>query len=160
MIYFANAGDTYCTKEEMNRLLSFTDTRQLFVMMKQSVRTVCALMKESESTTANKLGKKLLDYVDANYTKPELCLTSAADYMGTSIYVVSRLFKDVTGKGFKEFVTDKRLEHARALLEDTNENVSAVSVLSGFENPVYFSNLFKAKYGLAPTQYRKMRKTE
>lgn len=159
MIYFANTRDTYCPKEEMGRLLGFTDARQLFVMMKQSVRTVCALMKESEDASANKLGKKLLDYVDKNYAEPDLCLTSAADYLGTSIYVVSRLFKEVTGKGFKEFVTDKRLEYARTLLETTSHNVSEIAVMTGFENAVYFSNLFKSKYGLAPTQYRKVHRT-
>ena len=156
MVYFANTKDAFCPKEEMSRLLGFTDTRQLFVMLKQSVRTVCVMMKESEDDTANKLGKKLLDYVDENYTKPELCLTSAADYMGRSIYVVSRLFKEITGKGFKEFVTDKRLEYARSLLETTSHNVSEIAVMTGFENAVYFSNLFKSKYGLAPTQYRKV----
>lgn len=159
MTYFANTRDTYCPKEEMNRLLGFTDARQLFVMMKQSVRTVCVMMKESEEASANKLGKKLLEYVEENYTEPDLCLTSAADYLGTSIYVVSRLFKEVTGKGFKEFVTDKRLEYARTLLETTSHNVSEIAVLTGFENAVYFSNLFKSKYGLAPTQYRKVHRT-
>ena len=159
MVYFANTRDTYCPKEEMTRLLGFTDARQLFVMMKQSVRTVCVMMKESEDASANKLGKKLLEYVDENYTEPDLCLTSAADYLGTSIYVVSRLFKEVTGKGFKEFVTDKRLEYARTLLETTSHNVSEIAVMTGFENAVYFSNLFKSKYGLAPTQYRKVHRT-
>ena len=159
MVYFANTRDTYCPREEMNRLLGFTDARQLFVMMKQSVRTVCVMMKESEDASANKLGKKLLEYVDENYTEPDLCLTSAADYLGTSIYVVSRLFKEVTGKGFKEFVTDKRLENARTLLETTSHNVSEIAVMTGFENAVYFSNLFKSKYGLAPTQYRKVHRT-
>ena len=148
MVYFANTRDTYCPREEMNRLLGFTDARQLFVMM-----------KESEDASANKLGKKLLEYVDENYTEPDLCLTSAADYLGTSIYVVSRLFKEVTGKGFKEFVTDKRLEYARTLLETTSHNVSEIAVMTGFENAVYFSNLFKSKYGLAPTQYRKVHRT-
>ena len=72
---------------------------------------------------------------------------------------MSRLFKEVTGKGFKEFVTDKRLEYARTLLETTSHNVSEIAVMTGFENAVYFSNLFKSKYGLAPTQYRKVHRT-
>ena len=100
-------------------------------------------------------GEKLLNYVDVNFNNQNLCLTSAADYLETSIYVVSRLFKEATGKGFKEYVTDKRLEYARELLETTNYNVSEISAMAGFENTVYFSNVFKAKYGLPPTQYRK-----
>lgn len=154
-VYFANAKDSQNLKEEMTRLIAFTDTRQLFVMLRQSVRRLCAQLKENEQTTANKMSKKLLNYVDVNFNNQNLCLTSAADYLETSIYVVSRLFKEATGKGFKEYVTDKRLEYARELLETTNYNVSELSAMAGFENTVYFSNVFKAKYGLPPTQYRK-----
>ena len=154
-VYFANAKDSQNLKEEMARLIAFTDTRQLFVMLRQSVRRLCTMLNENEQTTANKLSKKLLNYVDVNFNNQNLCLTSAADYLETSIYVVSRLFKEATGKGFKEYVTDKRLEYARELLETTNYNVSEISAMAGFENTVYFSNVFKAKYGLPPTQYRK-----
>lgn len=154
-VYFANAKDSQNLKEEMARLIAFSDTRQLFVMLRQSVRRLCAVLNENEQTTANKMSKKLLNYVDVNFNNQNLCLTSAADYLETSIYVVSRLFKEATGKGFKEYVTDKRLEYARELLETTNYNVSEISAMAGFENTVYFSNVFKAKYGLPPTQYRK-----
>lgn len=154
-VYFANAKDSQNLKEEMARLIAFTDTRQLFVMLRQSVRRLCVALNENEQTSANKMSKKLLNYVDVNFNNQNLCLTSAADYLETSIYVVSRLFKEATGKGFKEYVTDKRLEYARELLETTNYNVSEISAMAGFENTVYFSNVFKAKYGLPPTQYRK-----
>lgn len=154
-VYFANTKDSKLSKQEMERLVNFEDSGQLFVMMKQSIRVVCAMMKESEGATVNKLSKKLLDYVNENVTDQNLCLTTAADHLGTSIYVVSRLFKEATGKGFKEYVTDKRLELAREKLEATNMNVSEIASMAGFENAVYFSNIFKSKYGLAPTLYRK-----
>lgn len=160
MVYFANIGEDHCPKNEKERLVRFEDSSQLFVMMKQSVRAACANMKESEGATGNKLSQKLLDYVNENLTNQDLCLTSAADHLGTSIYVVSRLFKETTGKGFKEFVTDRRLDYARGLLETTNQNVSDIASMAGFENAVYFSNVFKSKYGLAPTLYRKKQQDE
>lgn len=159
-VYFANTKDSKLSKREMERLVNFEDSGQLFVMMKQSIRAVCAMMKESEGAAVNKLSKKLLDYVNENITDQNLCLTTAADYLGTSIYVVSRLFKETTGKGFKEYVTDKRLELARERLETTNMNVSEIAAVAGFENAVYFSNIFKSKYGLAPTLYRKKYQNE
>lgn len=154
-VYFANTKDSKLSKQEMERLVNFEESEQLLVMMKQSIRAVCAMMKESEGAAVNKLSKKLLDYVNEYITDQNLCLTTAADYLGTSIYVVSRLFKEATGKGFKEYVTDKRLELARERLETTNMNVSEIAAMAGFENAVYFSNIFKSKYGLAPTLYRK-----
>ena len=154
-VYFANAKDTPDAKEEMGNLIDFCDTTQLFGRMRQSVRRLCSMLNENEQATANKLRKKLLDYVDVNFNNQNLCLTSAADYLETSIYVISRLFKEATGKGFKEYITDKRLEYARELLQTTNYNVTEVAAMSGFENTTYFSSVFKTKYGMPPTQYRK-----
>ena len=154
-VYFANATKSQELKGEMERLVDFTDTKQLFVMLRQTIRRLCVNLNENEQAAVRKLRKKLLNYVNVNYNNQNLCLTSVADYLETSIYVVSRLFKEATGKGFKEYITDKRLEYARELLQTTTCTVAEISGMSGFENTVYFSSVFKTKYGLPPTQYRK-----
>lgn len=154
-VYFANAKDLQRLKEEKERLIAFEDAKQLFVMLRQSVRRLCAKLNDNEQVTANKLRKKLLNYVDVNFNNQNLCLTSAADYLETSIYVVSRLFKEATGKGFKEYITDKRLDYARELLHSTDYSVAEISAMAGFENTAYFSSLLKGKFGLPPVQYRK-----
>ncbi len=151
-VYFSNVK---VSKEERERLIEFQNPKQLFVMLRQSVRKLCVKLDENEQVVANKLHKKLLNYVDENFNSQNLCLTSAADYMESSIYVVSRLFKEATGMGFKEYITDKRLAYARELLVSATYNVAEISNMSGFENTVYFSAVFKQRYGLPPTQYRK-----
>ena len=88
----------------------------------------------------------------------ELCLTSAADHIGVSIYAVSRLFKEVTGTGFKEYVTEKRLEYGHVLLCTTQKSIAEISAAAGFENANYFSTVFKLKYGMPPTKYRNIQK--
>ncbi len=96
----------------------------------------------------------LLDYVDRNCYDSGLCLNAAADYLNSSIYVVSRIFKDATGVGFKEYITGKRLQQACRLLETTSKTVSDVAAESGFENSTYFTTVFKNEYGIPPTKYR------
>lgn len=154
-VCFANQQEGLDLNEERERLLAFSDTRQLFEMLQQSIERQYALLNEKEQSEAEKLGKKLLTYVDTNFNNRNLGLTSAADYLGTSIYVVSRLFKAATGRGFKEYVMEKRLEYARELLCISRYSVTEITSLSGFEKTEYFSSIFKAKYGLPPTQYRK-----
>ena len=78
-----------------------------------------------------------------------------ADYLNTSVYIVTRLFKDATGKNFKEYVLDKRMEYAQELLRTTPTKIAEISSLAGFDSPEYFSSVFKSKYGITPTQYRK-----
>ena len=105
--------------------------------------------------TANKLRKELLDYIEANFNNKNLSLTVVADYLKTSVYVATRLFKETTGKNFKEYVMEKRMEYAKELLKTTAHKVAEISGMAGFEDSEYFSSLFKTKYGQTPTQYRK-----
>ena len=153
--YFAKAKEMRNYKKEVARLITFPDTKQLFVMLHQSVERYCVQCAKSEQVTGNRLRQELLGYVEINFNNKDLCLTAVADHLKTSVYVATRLFKEATGKNFKEYVMDKRMEYARELLRTTAYKVAEVSNMAGFENSEYFSSLFKVKYGQTPTQYRK-----
>ncbi len=136
-----------------------------YILLAESVTLMFAYLhnavskrqREAENTgkDINKEMKALLvEYVDQNCLDSALCLTSAADYMNTSIYTVSRLFKEATGMGFKDYITSKRLKHACHLLKTTNMSVNAIAAACGFERIAYFSTIFKNEYGVAPSVYR------
>lgn len=52
-----------------------------------------------------------------------------------------------------KWLTQKRLEHAKTMLESGRKNISEVAFNSGFENLSHFSRVFKEKYGKSPLQY-------
>ena len=106
------------------------------------------------------LQQRLLQYVEEHYTSSELSLHTAANHIGTSIYVVSRLFKEVTGKGFKDYVVEKRLEYGHSLLVATQKSIAEIAAESGFDSASYFSIVFKQKYGVPPTKYRNVQKEQ
>lgn len=153
-VYF-NIKEVSHSQKEKERLIGFTDVNHLFVMLRQSVRSLCMQINDNEQIIANKLRKSMINYVDENFNDRNICLAVVADYLETSIYVVSRLFKEVTGRGFKEYITDKRLEYAKDLMQTTDHSMTEVAAMAGFIDAAYFSGLFKSKYGLSPVQYRK-----
>lgn len=53
-----------------------------------------------------------------------------------------------------KWLTQKRLEHAKLLLETSRKSVSEIAFKSGFENLSHFSRIFKQKYGMSPLQYQ------
>jgi len=53
-----------------------------------------------------------------------------------------------------KWLTQKRLEHAKALLGTNKKTISEVAFNSGFENLSHFSRIFKQRYGMAPLQYQ------
>ena len=67
----------------------------------------------------------------------------------------SRLFKSVTGSSYTDYLTDVRLQHAQILLGTTSLSISEIATKLGLANGNYLCTLFKRKYGIAPTEYRK-----
>ncbi|MFW5675174.1 MAG: helix-turn-helix domain-containing protein, partial [Acetivibrio ethanolgignens] len=65
--------------------------------------------------------------------------------------------KKETGKTFLNYLTDLRMEKAIRLLEETEEKSYVISEMVGYAEPNYFSYVFKKKYGMAPSKYRKTR---
>ncbi len=96
-----------------------------------------------------------------NYIEEGLCgdisvrhIASAFSYNESYI---GRLFKQNTGVTIREYVNRRRLERAREQLRNGWEPVTAIAAGCGFNNVTYFNRLFKSKYGVTPTAYRKNR---
>lgn len=79
-------------------------------------------------------------------------------YLGTlpfSTEYLKKLFKRETGLTPLQYLTDKRLENAASTLATFcgRGNISETARLCGFSDPLYFSRLFKKKYGVSPRGY-------
>ena len=68
---------------------------------------------------------------------------------------LKKMFKKETGLTPLQYLTDKRLENAANTLATYcgKGNVSETARLCGFSDPLYFSRLFKKKYGVSPRNY-------
>lgn len=67
-----------------------------------------------------------------------------------------RNFKQVTGMTPMHYILVSRINNAVSLLETTDYNVTEISTIVGYDNPLYFSRLFKKQKGVSPTEYRKI----
>ena len=66
-----------------------------------------------------------------------------------------RRFKQATGMPPLEYVHALRLEEAKQMLESDSQPVEAIASEVGYEDPGFFSRLFRRKVNLTPAQYRK-----
>ena len=65
------------------------------------------------------------------------------------------MFETVFGRSVWEFVMDRRLEHAKTMIEkDRSKPINDIAFEIGMD-PKYFSDFFHARMGVAATQYRK-----
>jgi two-component system response regulator YesN len=67
----------------------------------------------------------------------------------------SRLFSQITGASFINYLTDLRIQRAKELLQGTDDQIKAISETVGYSNIYYFSRVFKNKTGLTPVEYRR-----
>lgn len=66
-----------------------------------------------------------------------------------------RRFQQATGMPPLEYVHTVRLEEAKQMLEAGNEPIEAIANGVGYEDPGFFSRLFRRQVNLTPAQYRK-----
>ncbi|WP_028611565.1 helix-turn-helix domain-containing protein [Paenibacillus harenae] len=92
-------------------------------------------------------------YMEENFHEP-LELKQIAQVLQLSPSRVSRLFQEVLGRGFKDYLLLLRLAEARRLLVRTNMSVTEVCFASGFQSVSTFYRLFAGAEGISPTGYR------
>jgi AraC-like DNA-binding protein len=85
------------------------------------------------------------------------------DTMARHFYIskshLSRVFKEVTGFGFAEYVNITRVKEAERLLRETDHSIIHVSELAGFDNFSHFGKMFKRLSGLTPRAYRNLNRS-
>ena len=84
-----------------------------------------------------------------------LTLESMAEQFNYSPSYLSRMFQKHAGINFKDYLLGIRLEHAVRELEETNGQIVDIALGNGFPNSKSFSNAFREKYGILPSEYRR-----
>jgi len=94
----------------------------------------------------------LLQYID-DHPEDMLGLQDAADLVHRSISSLSHLFKKTTGKGFRQYQIEKKLDKADDYFRTSQAlSVAQVAKKLGYEDPLYFSKLYKKHRGYPPVQ--------
>ncbi len=97
---------------------------------------------------------KARQYLDAHFTDPELTFQEVVDHVAMSNSHFSTLFAQSTGTTFTKYLINLRLSKARELLYYTNMRSSEIAYAVGFNDPHYFSYLFKKNMGTTPSEFR------
>jgi len=116
------------------------------------------LLRESRSSHVTL--QEVRAYIDANYSDPNLSLSSIADRFGLSSSYLSRLFKDAFGENFVDYLAGVRIAAARQLLKETQDPIQDIAIQVGYANYMSFSRAFKKIASTTPGEYRTRSRTE
>ena len=94
-------------------------------------------------------------YFNEHYNE-DINIEEYAQSRGMSVSWFLRNFKQFTQTSPMQYILSIRINNAVSLLETTDYNVTEISTIIGYENPLYFSRIFKKQKGVSPTDYRRI----
>ncbi|MDQ0061052.1 AraC family transcriptional regulator [Paenibacillus harenae] len=100
---------------------------------------------------------EIVRHINANYAEP-LRLGDLSERFFISPYYLSRMFKEITGFAFSDYVVLTRIKEAQRLLRETDNSISDIAAAAGFENFSHFGKMFKKIARQSPRDYRKQHK--
>ncbi len=93
-----------------------------------------------------------LEYLEVHMFEPSLSIGRLHELCGISDTYFRRIFLSRFGITPKQYVINRRLSQAKAILENGEfSSISQVAAMVGFEDPLYFSKAFRSKYGHPPS---------
>ncbi|MEN0054210.1 MAG: AraC family transcriptional regulator [Mucilaginibacter sp.] len=95
-----------------------------------------------------------MDYIVQNYLLQPVTIAELARLCNRSLASFKRDFRDRYQMSPRAFINQYRLNHARTLLQNSNQSVMEIAATCAFENPSYFSKAFKRAFGVSPQEIR------
>ncbi|EET62103.1 transcriptional regulator, AraC family [Marvinbryantia formatexigens DSM 14469] len=111
-------------------------------------------LTEYQKLPTGELPTDILTYI-ANHYREDISLSSVAAQFGTGKFVLSRIFSNVLGVSFTDYVNSLRLSHAQHLLASTDRNILDIALECGYHNQQTFNRVFKARFSCTPKEFRK-----
>ena len=129
----------------------------LRILLRHILLTINRYIKEQAQTGTDIINdmERAVHYFRENYTKNISVEQYAAEHlMSVNWFILS--FKNVMKMTPMQYILSLRIAAAKGLLENSNKNINEISDAIGYDNPLYFSRLFKKHTGYSPSQYKKL----
>jgi len=102
---------------------------------------------------------QIIEFINQNYSNPNFCVGEIGQKFNlASSYYLSRRFKNFTGVSIFDFLTKVRIEKAKELLIQTDDNIEKIAEAVGFVSSAALIRVFKKMENVTPGTYRQIYK--
>ena len=154
----SHGADAYLTKP-FNKQELFVRLEQLIKirrnLQEKYSKVEIKLAEKEKPAGEEKFLKKAITIIEKNLDNSEFNGTLLAAELNLSESQLYRKLKAVSNKSTALFIRGIRLSAAKEMLTITDNNVSQIAYLCGFNNPAWFSSAFKEVYGVSPSDYKR-----
>ena len=93
----------------------------------------------------------------SNHCTETLRSDELAQMVGYSKSYFERMFSEFIGISFHDFLLKQRLQHSKRLLIQSNEPITNIAHISGFNSIATFNRCFQQYEGMSPSDYRQLK---
>lgn len=130
------------------------NVHDLFENLSEILETICDISRLGKRSHNQELIERILTYLEEHYLDPNLSIASLTSVFNLSETYFSSFFREQTGILFSHYLEEKRVSHARELLQTrSGATIDAIARSSGYATTRTFRRAFKRVTGVTPSQY-------
>lgn len=146
----------------LNKITEASSLSDARTVLSQLCFDACSYLVSFQNKSKSKqdIEQKMIDYLNENYSNPNLSLTYISNIFGYSPKYLGRIFKNYTNTFFTQYLTTLRMEKARDLILNTDLPIADIFESVGVTTLQHFYRLFKKQFGNSPAAMRKNKPKE
>ena len=156
----ASAIYAYLFKEMINELQTCrTGYEELLAMYLRQILILVQRTRQEHRTSINTHIQEEMEYARRYFNEhynEQISIEDYAQSRNMSVSWFQRSFKQIVNYSPMQYILTIRINNAASLLESTDYSMAEISAIVGYDNPLYFSRLFKKQKGVSPSEYRKL----
>lgn len=133
----------------------FLQSEYCYALLLKVFRESCRKLAPKRPNADQDNFKKAIWHVISHNLHREVTIDELAGSVSLSKYHFIRTFHAAFGASPMQFITQEKIRQAKYQLENTTGTILNISQSLGFDNPGYFSKVFKRVTGVSPSDYRK-----
>ena len=163
-VFYSGASSTYAYlfKEMIHELQTCrTGFEELLAMYLRQIFLLVQRTRQEERPTVSTYIQEEMEharrYFNEHYNEP-ISIQDYAESRNMSVCYFQRNFKQIVNHTPMQYLLTIRVNNAASLLETTDYSMAEIAAIVGYEDPLYFSRLFRKLKGVSPSEYRKLLK--
>ena len=150
----------YLFKEMINELQTCrTGYEELLTMYLQQILILVQRIRLERRPSVNTHIQEEMEYARRYFNEhysEQINIEEYAESRNMSVSWFQRNFKQIVNCSPMQYLLTIRMNNAASLLESTDYSMAEISAIVGYDNPLYFSRLFKKQNRVSPSEYRKL----
>ena len=126
---------------------------QLLILLIREINKIGSNVFPNKESMENHLAFSIKEYLEQN-VENQLKITDVCKKLGYSKSYLSKIFHEQTGYTIANYSNYLKIKQAKKLIRENNLNFAQISDKLSFDNPQYFSRVFKRFEKISPTEFK------